>query len=122
LPASKQRREDGAVTFGKKSADPCRRLCEREEVMLAASALAVTRSRSVVVSDLSTAGARLAGRDLPAPGDDLFMIVGSLDEMARVVWRAGDKCGISFDEPLGDGNIAQMKREAGWASVTGWER
>jgi hypothetical protein len=42
--------------------------------------------------------------------------------MGRVVWRTGDKCGISFDDPLAEDNIARMKREAGWAAVTGWER
>ena len=110
------------MTFGKKMADPCRRLSEREEVMLAGSALAVTRSRSVVVSDLSATGAGLTGRDLPEPGDDLFVVVGSCDEMGRVVWRTGDKCGISFDDPVGEDNIARMKREARWAEVTGWER
>ena len=90
--------------------------------MLAGSALAVTRSRSVVISDLSLEGAGLGGRDLPPPGDDLLMVVGSVDEMARVVWRTGDKCGISFDQPIEERIIAQMKREAGWASVTGWAR
>jgi hypothetical protein len=50
------------------------------------------------------------------------MVVGSSDEMARVVWLSGDKCGISFDEPLAPENIARMKREAPWASVTGWQR
>jgi hypothetical protein len=90
--------------------------------MLAGSALAVTRSRSVVVSDLSLEGAGIGGRDLPGPGDDVLVLVGSVDEMARVVWRAGDKCGISFDQPLQEEIIAQMKAEARWASVTGWDR
>jgi len=38
------------------------------------------------------------------------------------VWRTGDKCGISFDDPVGEDNLARMKREARWAEVTGWER
>ena len=110
------------MSFGKKLADPCRRETEREDVMLAASALALTRSRAVVISDISASGAGISGRDLPAAGDDVFMVIGSLDEMARVVWHCGDKCGISFDEPLAPENIARMKREAPWASVTGWQR
>jgi hypothetical protein len=110
------------MSFGKKLPEPCRREAEREDVMLAASALALTRSRGVVISDLSPSGAGITGRDLPAAGDDVFMVVGSSDEMARVVWQSGDKCGISFDEPLAPENIARMKREAPWASVTGWQR
>jgi hypothetical protein len=110
------------VTFGKKLADVCRRGADREQVMLAGSAMALTRSRSVVISDLSAEGAALGGRDLPPPGDELLMIVGSLDRMAKVVWRSGDKCGVHFDEPLAAENIAQMKRQADWESVTGWAR
>jgi len=110
------------VPFGTKSPLASRRQSDREEVMLAGSALAVTRSRSVVISDLSLEGAGIGGRDLPAPGDDVLMVVGSVDEMARVVWRTADKCGVSFDKPIEEEVIAQMKREAGWASVTGWAR
>ena len=99
-----------------------RRRSPREAVMLAGSAMSVTRSRSVVVADVSPRGARLGGRDLPAPGDDLLMVVGSQDRMGTVMWRSADKCGVRLDEPLADENIVQMKQEAGWAAVTGWER
>ena len=81
-----------------------------------------SRSRSVVVADVSARGARLGGRDLPAPGDDLLMVVGSQDRMGTVMWQSGDRCGIRLDEPLAADQIAQMKQEANWAAVTGWER
>jgi hypothetical protein len=100
----------------------CRRRTPREPVMLAGSAMSVTRSRSVMIADLSAYGALLGGRDLPAPGDDLLMVVGSQDRMGTVMWRAGDKCGVRLDEPLAHEQIALMEREADWASVTGWER
>ena len=107
------------MLFGKKS-QVCRRKLPREEVTLAGSALAVTRSRSVVISDVSADGAALGGRDLPRSGDDLFIVVGSLDRLARVVWHDSDRCGVRFDQPVSQANIEQMKKEAGWASVTGW--
>jgi hypothetical protein len=88
--------------------------------MLAGSAMAITRSRSVFVSDLSSHGARLGGRDLPHSGDEVLMIVGPVDAMATVVWQNADKCGVRFEEPLGESSIAQMKRDAAWAAVTGW--
>ncbi len=100
----------------------CRRRSVRETVMLAGSAMSVTRSRSVMISDLSATGALLGGRDLPAPGDDLLMVVGSQDRMGTVMWRHGDKCGVRLDEPLAHEQIALMEQEAAWASVTGWER
>jgi hypothetical protein len=90
--------------------------------MLAGSAMSVTRSRSVMIADISVSGARLGGRDLPAAGDDLLMVVGSQDRMGTVMWRSGDHCGVRVDEPLAAHQIAQMKQEAAWAEVTGWER
>jgi hypothetical protein len=100
----------------------CRRRSVREPVMLAGSAVSVTRSRSVMISDVSTTGALLGGRDLPGPGDDVLVVVGSQDRMGTVKWRCGDKCGVRLDEPLANENIALMEREAAWASVTGWQR
>ncbi len=110
------------MSFGRRVTPICSRRSGREAVMLAGSAMAVTRSRSVVVSDLSSQGAGLAGRDLPPAGDDVLMVVGTTDRMATVVWRHGDKCGIRFDQPLGNDNIELMKSEAPWAAVTGWDR
>ena len=90
--------------------------------MLAGSALAVTRSRSVVIADVSALGARLGGRDLPSPGDELLIVAGSTDRMGTVMWRSGDQCGVELDEPLAPDSIDRMKQEADWAAVTGWER
>lgn len=100
----------------------CRRRHEREAVTLAGSAFGLGRSRSIIVSDLSPEGAQLDARDLPAPGDDLFMVVGSFDTLSRVVWRSADKCGVEFDEAVGDQTLAKMKDEAKWMSVAGWYR
>jgi hypothetical protein len=100
--------------------EACRRAFPRLPVVLAASALAIARSRSVLVNDLSLEGAQLGGRDLPPAGDDVLMVVGSLDAMATVVWRDGDRCGVHFDEAIVDETIAQMKREADWTSIACW--
>ena len=102
------------------NSEVCRRVLPRVEVSLAASALAIARSRSVVVTDISLEGAKLDGRDLPPAGEDMLMVVGSLDAMATVVWSAGNKCGVQFDEAIADETIAQMKREADWASIARW--
>ena len=88
--------------------------------MLAASAISVTRSRSVMITDVSATGARIGGRDLPAPGNDMLMVVGSQDRMGTVVWRTVDNCGVTLDQPFDAADIDRMKREAHWASVTGW--
>jgi len=97
----------------------CRRRYPREGVMLAGSAMSVTRSRSVMVTDLSEMGARIGGRDLPAPGNDMLMVVGTQDRMGTVVWRTVEHCGVCLDQPLDGADIDRMKREANWADVTG---
>ena len=102
--------------------EDCRRQSARERVTLAASAFAIARSRSVIISDLSSGGAQLAGRDLPPPGGDVLMVVGTFDSMAKVVWRHGDKCGVHFDDPASDEAVVLMKQEAKWDSVAGWYR
>jgi hypothetical protein len=107
------------VSFGRKPPPACRRGPVRETVALAGSALAITRSRSVVISDLSSEGAGLNGRDLPPPGDEILFVVGSTDRMADVVWRGPDQCGVHFETPLGEDEIDKMKREAEWTSVCG---
>jgi len=100
----------------------CRRVSVREAVTLAGSAFGVGRSRSVIISDLSAQGAQLDARDLPPPGDDMFLVVGPFDSMATVVWRAEDKCGVRFDFAVADDMLQRMKRDAQWESVSGWYR
>jgi len=100
----------------------CRRRSERDVVSLAGSAFGVARSRSVIISDLSQEGAQLDARDLPPAGEDLCLVVGSFDAMARVAWRAGDKCGVEFDETLSEEIMVQLKRDAEWMKVAGWYR
>jgi len=104
------------------SAASCRRQAARQAVTLAGSAYGLARSRSIIVSDLSTDGAQIDGRDLPPPGEDMVMVVGSHDAFATVVWRTDDKCGIRFDEAVSDDDIVEMKKEAAWTEVAGWWR
>lgn len=99
-----------------------RRETEREEVVLAGSAFGLGRSRSIIVSDLSSRGARLDARDMPAPGSDVLVVVGPFEGMATVVWRNDDRCGVWFDDILPAETIDRMKSEAKWMSVAGWYR
>jgi hypothetical protein len=100
----------------------CRRASERQEVTLAGSAFGLGRSRSIIVSDLCAHGARLDARDMPAPGDDVLIIVGPFEGLATVAWRADDRCGVRFDEAVPTEIIDRMKSEAKWMAVAGWYR
>ena len=108
--------------MGETPTQTCRRRFEREMVTLAGSAFGLGRSRSVIVSDLSAEGARLDARDMPAPGDDVLVVIGPFDGLATVVWRADDKCGVEFDELVASETLDRMKRDAKWMSVAGWYR
>src|SRR3954471_20051736 len=104
--------------MGEIPTETCRRRgSEREAVTLAGSAFGLGRSRSVIVSDLSPEGARLDARDMPAPGSDVLVVVGPFDGLAKVVWRADDRCGVEFDETLPGETLDRMKSEAKWMSV-----
>ena len=99
-----------------------RRGSSREAVMLAGSAFGIARSRSVIISDLSSSGAQLDGRDLPTVGEDLVIVAGPFDTMAIVIWRTSEKSGIRFDTDVSEEMIARMKAEAKWSSIAGWYR
>ena len=107
-------------SFGKRVDGPDgRRRVIRQPVVLAASALAVAGSRSVLVADLSSVGAKLQGRDLPIPGSEVLVAVGTQESFGTIVWGKEDACGISFDHPLGNDKLDRFKQEGSWASVTG---
>ena len=101
---------------------PNRRGPTREGVMLAGSAYGISRSRAVGISDLSSQGAQLDGRDLPTTGEEVVVVAGPLDVMAKVVWRTDAKCGIRFEEVVPDDIIERMKKDATWTAVAGWYR
>ena len=108
--------------MGESLSHTCRRHSDREPVILAGSAFGLGRSRSIIVSDLSSGGARLDALDMPAPGDDVLVVVGPFDGLATVVWRSDDRCGIQFDDVVADETLGRMKSEAKWMSVAGWYR
>ena len=106
-------------TFGKRVDGSGRRKSVREKVLLAASARTVACSRSVVVTDVSTKGAKLIGRELPRQSANVLVTVGNVDVFATVAWSAGDECGIAFETPLTPQLTEHLKREGRWAKVMG---
>ena len=106
--------------FGKRVDVPGgQRRSVREAVVLAASALGFERSMSVLVPDLSETGARLQGRNLPAPRERLLINFGQTGIFATVAWSGPDQCGIVFDKPLDKRGVAQLRSEADWGRVMG---
>jgi hypothetical protein len=96
-----------------------RRAAGRQAVILAASARSIDRSRSVVITDVSPRGAKLLGRDFPAAGAEVMVSAGAIDLFATIAWRKNDECGVTFDEPIAEALVAQLKDEGRWARVMG---
>jgi hypothetical protein len=108
------------MPFGKRVDVPGgRRRVERERVVLAAAAVTLDKTRSVVVEDVCSSGARLRGRDLPASGQELLVKVGPVDVLASVAWSERDECGITFDPPLQASGVKQLKDEGRLGRVLG---
>lgn len=106
--------------FGRRIDGPTgRRRTQREEVVLAGSALTLGASRAVVVTDVSPSGAKLLGRKLPQVGTDVLLMVGSVELFGEIAWLGHDECGISFESPLGAELTDHLKRDGRWAKVMG---
>ena len=107
-------------TFGKRVDVPGgQRRTVRKAVVLAASALGFGHSRSVIVPDLSEAGAKLQARDLPDVGDRLLINFGETGLFATVAWRQRNECGILFDQRIDARCVRQLELEADWGTVMG---
>ena len=86
------------ASFGKRVDVPGgRRQVIREQVAILGSATTLTGSKSVVVEDLGATGARLFGRNLPAPGNDVLLKTSDGDIFGRIAWASNDRCGMVFE-------------------------
>lgn len=96
-----------------------RRKALRDKVVLAASALSIESSSAVVVTDVSSKGAKLLGRDLPQRAANVLISVGEVELFATVAWSGLNECGVTFDRPLDSQLIKQIKRDGHWTKVMG---
>lgn len=97
-----------------------RRKAMRDKVVLAASALSLESSTAVVVTDVSSKGAKLIGRELPSRGANVLISVGEVEVFAKVAWTSrDDECGVTFDSPLDPARIKQIKHNGRWSKVMG---
>jgi hypothetical protein len=105
-------------SFGKRVDVPGgRRRASRQPVLLAASAVTLGGSQSVIVEDVCSTGARLRGRNLPVGGKQLMIKVGGMNILAEVAWSGSEECGITFDAPLDQDGVQTLKHEGRWATL-----
>jgi hypothetical protein len=85
--------------FGKRMSAPrTRRSNVRRTVGLAGSVVALDGAKSVLVEDLCPNGARLLGRHLPGPGEQVLLRTSELAVLGRISWANGDFRGVVFEE------------------------
>lgn len=77
-----------------------RRSSARASAPLMAVLTTLVGSRSAVLADVSSTGARVRGPDLPCMGEELVINIERVQAFGEVVWSDSGECGIVFDPPL----------------------
>jgi hypothetical protein len=93
-------------------AAPDRRLAPRRRIFVAGSAVTIHGSKSVIVENLSTSGARIRGQDLPPVGRKVLIWIEGLDVLGTVSWAKNLECGIRFDVPLDPAALTCLEEQA----------
>lgn len=78
-----------------------------------------TFSISVIVSDVTTRGARLSGEGLPEQDTRISLRADEQVVEARVAWSIGTACGIEFEETLGCSCLASLERRGVRGQLSG---
>jgi hypothetical protein len=84
----------------------------RAYLLLLASVEALSGRNRVNLLDVSRSGARMAGDDLPAVGQDVVLRCGKVDTLGTVVWNGDGQCGIHFDEPISSPELIALRNTA----------
>ncbi len=106
--------------FGRRIDGPSgRRHAVRDPVVLAASALSLGGSQSVIVEDVGSTGAKLRACRIAQKGDQLLIRVGAVEVLASVIWSRRDECGVEFETELCRDTVKILKQEGRWATVMG---
>jgi hypothetical protein len=98
-------------TFGKRRGGG-RRANPRASTPLPAMVTTLRDSQCATLVNASCTGARLRGSDMPAPGEELLIKVGSSQLFATVVWSNADQCGVLFEREIPSGQVELLRREA----------
>ncbi len=96
--------------FGRRLDGPGgRRAARREPVLLNAALLTLRASRPVTLVDVSKTGARLRVREPLSRGQQIWLKINPSDFFGTVVWVDGEECGVLFDDPLADAEVASLQ-------------
>jgi|SRR6185312_249096 len=77
-----------------------RRAQPRASILLGGSLEAINGRARVDLLEVSLAGARIKGRNLPGVGKNVILTCGRIDAFGTIVWASSNRRGIAFDEPI----------------------
>lgn len=96
-----------------------RRADPRAHIELPATVDALSGHQRISLLDISLAGARLEGADLPAVGKDVILKCGEIDTFGTVIWAVAGRCGVQFDEPISTKELIALRHVAVAAEQSG---
>jgi hypothetical protein len=89
-----------------------RRVELRAPVRLPVSVETLDGTRRLILLEASLSGARLEGEALPPLGKDVVLTCGSVEAFGMIVWAAGNRCGVHFDDPISIPELVALRRVA----------
>lgn len=89
-----------------------RRAEPRAPVRLPVSVETLDGKKRVGLLEVSLSGARLSGLGLPAVGKDIVLMCGPIEAFGTIVWAAGERCGMQFDQPISLRQLVALRQVA----------
>ena len=75
--------------------------------------------KRISLLEASLSGARLEGANLPGAGKDVVLLCGEVEAFGTIVWAAGERRGLHFDEPISVSELVGLRRAALTTSEAG---
>ena len=82
---------------------------QRVAVSMPASIVTMSAYQFPELADISRSGAKVTGSSLPPKGTTVLLRVGVLEVLCRVIWVAGEECGLRFDEPVSPATLKRIQ-------------
>ena len=108
-------------TFGK-SAGGGRRAAQRSPAPVLALLSTVGHDYHVALEDVSRTGARFCAPSLPSEGESVILKADRVRVFGRVMWTSDQRCGVSFDTPIAEDSVKELRPDAQAAGLTAQER
>jgi len=118
-----KRGSKGNMAFGKRLDVPGgQRKAGRSPVRLSASLQALNCSRPVTLLDVSNTGAKMTMPEPMYRGQEVWLKVSDVQIFGIVRWVRGYNCGIVFDAPLSDRQLAAFQSRGRTVAMDGVSR